>query len=96
MTADHLGFSIPKKGPGYWLGEGTGFGLGFAVQENTGVVRVPGYAGDFAWQGAGGTNFFVSPSEKLCAIFMTEVNDMGLTAYYTRLMKTLVMAAIID
>ena len=96
MTTDHLGFSIPKKGPGYWLGEGTGFGLGFAVRENTGVVKVPGYAGDYAWMGAGGTSFFISPHEKLCAIFMTEANDMGIMAYYARLMKTLVMAAIID
>jgi len=96
MTTDHLGISIPKKGPGYWLGEGTGFGLGFAVRENTGVVRVPGYEGDFAWQGAGGTSFFVSPHEKLCAVFMTEVNDMGIMAYYARLIQTLVMAAIID
>jgi len=96
MTTDHLGFSIPKKGPGYWLGEGTGFGLGFAVRENTGVVRVPGYAGDYAWMGAGGTSFFISPHEKLCTVFMTEANDMGIMAYYARLIKTLVMAAIID
>ena len=96
MTADHLGFSIPKKGPGYFLGEGTGFGLGFAVRENTGVVRVPGYAGDYAWMGAGGTSFFISPHEKLSAVFMTEANDMGIMAYYARLMKTLVMASIID
>jgi CubicO group peptidase (beta-lactamase class C family) len=96
MTSDHLGSSIPKKGPGYWLGEGTGFGLGFAVRENTGVVRVPGYVGDYAWMGAGGTSFLVSPSEKLCAIFMTQANDIGIAAYYSRLMKTLVMAAIVE
>jgi len=96
MTTDHLGLSIPKKGPGYWLGEGTGFGLGFAVRENTGVVRLPGYAGDYAWMGAGGTSFFISPHAKLCAVFMTEANDMGIMAYYARLMKTLVMASIID
>lgn len=96
MTTDHLGFSIPKKGPGYFLGEGTGFGLGFAVRESTGVATVPGYAGDYAWMGAGGTSFFISPDEKLCAVFMTEANDMGIMAYYARLMRTLVMASIIN
>ena len=96
MTTDHLGFSIPKKGPGYFPGEGHGFGLGFAVREHTGVVRIPGYAGDFGWMGAGGTSFFISPHNKLGAVFMTEANDMGIMAYYARLMRTLVSAAIID
>lgn len=96
MTTDHLGFSIPKKGPGYFPGEGAGFGLGFAVRESTGVAKVPGYAGDYAWMGAGGTSFFISPHEKLCAVFMTEANDMGIMAYYARLMKALVMASIIN
>ena len=96
MTSDHLGSSIPKKGPGYWLGEGTGFGLGFAVRESSGVVRVPGAIGDYSWTGAGGTSFFVSPREKLCAVFMTEANDMGIMAYYARLLKILVRQAIVD
>jgi hypothetical protein len=46
--------------------------------------------------GAGGTSFFISPDEKLCAVFMTEANDMGIMAYYARLMRTLVMASIIN
>jgi len=96
MTADHLGSSIPKKGPGYFLGEGTGFGLGFAVRESLGVPTVPGKVGDYAWQGAGGTSFFVSPSERLCAVFMTEVNNMRIMAYYARLLKIMVMQAIVD
>ena len=97
MTSDQLGNSIPKKGSGYGLGEGTGFGLGFAVREKTGVVGgVPGYVGDYAWMGAGGTSFFVSPNEKLCAIFMTAVNDMDIATSHSRLMKTLVMAAIVE
>ena len=96
MTADHLGTDIPKKGPGYFLGEGTGFGLGFAVRESLGVPQLPGKVGDYAWMGAGGTSFFISPSEKLCSVFMTEANNMGIMAYYARLMKTLVMQAIVD
>jgi len=96
MTADHLGSSIPKKGPGYFLGKGTGFGLGFAVRESLGEPPVPGKVGDYAWMGAGGTSFFVSPSEELCAVFMTEVNNMGIMAYYARLLKIMVMQAIVD
>ena len=96
MTADHLGSSIPKKGPGYFLGEGTGFGLGFAVRESLGLPAVPGKVGDYAWMGVGGTSFFVSPSEELCAVFMAEANDMGIMAYYARLFKTMVMQAIVD
>jgi CubicO group peptidase (beta-lactamase class C family) len=96
MTTDHLGSSIPKKGPGYFIGEGAGFGLGFAVRESNGVATVPGYVGDYTWMGAGGTNFFISPQEKLSAIFMTEANDMGLMAYYARLIRTLEMASIVD
>ena len=96
MTSDHLGNSISKKDLDYRYGEGIGFGLGFAVRENTGVVGVPGYVGDYTWIGGGGTSFFVSPSKKLCAIFMTQANDPDIAAYYSRLMKTLVMAAIVE
>ena len=57
---------------------------------------MPGSVGDYAWMGAGGTSFFVSPHEKLCAVFMTEENDMGIMAYYARQLKILVMQAIVD
>jgi CubicO group peptidase (beta-lactamase class C family) len=95
MTADHLG-SIPKKGPGYFPGTGSGFGLGFTVREFPGVARLPGSVGGYSWAGAGGSNFFVNPREELCAVFMTEANDMGMMAYYARLLRTLVMQAIVD
>lgn len=96
MTTDHLGSSIPKKGPAYFPGPGGGFGLGFAVREFPGVARVSGSVGDYSWTGAGGSNFFVNPREELCAVFMTEANDMALMAYYARLYKNLVMQAIVD
>lgn len=96
MTADHLGSTIPKKGPGYFLGDGNGFGLGFMVRELPGAARLPGSVGDYSWFGIGGSNFFVSPREELCAVFMTEANDMGMMAYYIRLFRILVMQAIVD
>jgi CubicO group peptidase (beta-lactamase class C family) len=95
MTTDHLG-SIPKKGPGYFPGPGSGFGLGFTVREFPGVARLSGSVGDYSWAGAGGSNFFVNPNEELCAVFMTEANDMALMAYYNRLFKNMVMQAIVD
>ena len=95
MTADHLG-SIPKKGPGYFIGDGNGFGLGFMVRELPGVARLPGSVGDYAWMGAGGTCFFVNPREELFAVFMTEANDFALMAYYSRLFRIMVMQAIVD
>jgi CubicO group peptidase (beta-lactamase class C family) len=96
ITTDHLGSSIPKQGPAYFPGPGAGFGLGFAVREFPGVSRIAGSVGDYSWIGAGGTNFFVNPREELCAVFMTQANDMALMAFYARLYKNLVMAAIVD
>jgi hypothetical protein len=57
---------------------------------------VPGKVGDYSWEGAGGSSFFVSPSEELFAVFMTEANDRGIMAYYARLLKIMVMQAIVD
>lgn len=95
MTSDHLG-SIPKKGPGYFPGPGSGFGLGFSVREVPGVALLPGSVGDLSWAGAGGTCFFINPSEELYAVYMVSVNDFGMMAYYVRLFRTLVMQAIVD
>jgi len=95
MTSDHLG-SIPKKGPGYFPGTGHGFGLGFSVREVPGVAPLPGSVGDLSWAGIGGTNFFINPSEDLCAVYMVSANDFGLMFYYFTLFRTLVMQAIVD
>ena len=95
MTSDHLG-SIPKIGPGYFPGPGSGFGLGFSVREVPGVAPIPGSVGDLSWAGAGGTCFFINPSEELCAVYMVSANDFGMMAHYVRLFRTLVMQAIVD
>jgi CubicO group peptidase (beta-lactamase class C family) len=95
MTSDHLG-SIPKKGPGYFPGPGSGFGLGFSVREVPGVAQLPGSVGDLSWSGIGGTSFVINPSEELCAVYMVSTNDFGMMVYYFRLFRTLVMQAIVD
>jgi hypothetical protein len=46
--------------------------------------------------GAGGTSFFVNPQEALFAIFMSEANDLTKAGYYARLLRSLVMQAIVD
>ena len=93
MTSNHLSSSITEKG---WLGEGTGFGLGFAVRELPGVVNLPGTVGDYYWAGAGGQFFIVNPHEDLCAVHMVNTNNFGIGLYLNRLFKVLVMQTIVD
>ena len=67
MTSDHLG-DRPRSP----LLRGYGFGLGFAVRPENGLVAFPGSKGDFFWGGAAGTGFFIDPAEELCAVLMIQ------------------------
>ncbi len=91
MTSDHLG-DIPVSGdlvtPGY------GFGLGFAVRLQSGIVPGAGSAGLYYWGGMAGTSFFVDPKEGLYAQFM--IQQPGRRDYYRALFRELVYAAIAD
>jgi CubicO group peptidase (beta-lactamase class C family) len=69
MTADHLG-NIPSDHE--LLPPGLGFGLGFAVRLQAGVVAVPGSAGTYHWGGIAGTTCFVDPAEDFIGIFMAQ------------------------
>jgi CubicO group peptidase (beta-lactamase class C family) len=93
MTANHLSSSIPKTG---WIGEGTGFGLGFAVRELPGVVSVPGTVGSYYWAGAGGQFFIVNPREDLCAVHLANTKNFGIGFYLNRLFSVLLMQTIVD
>jgi CubicO group peptidase (beta-lactamase class C family) len=64
MTSDHVGDGI-VPGPLYLPGPGYGFGLGFAVRRTAGVSPTAGTAGDYTWNGVGGTHFWVDPKEDL-------------------------------
>ena len=73
MLADHLGPGVenrlatiePQR-------DGYGFGLGVAVRRQTGVASTIGSAGDFFWNGAFGTSFWVDPKERLIAVVMMQ------------------------
>ncbi|MFI5399735.1 MAG: serine hydrolase domain-containing protein [SAR324 cluster bacterium] len=90
MTSDHLG---PLIGLGaYSPGAGYGYGLGFAVRVTPGMSVVPGSTGEFYWNGAGGTSFWVDPKEKLIAVYMMQSPVVRFRTRY--LIKDLVTQAI--
>jgi CubicO group peptidase (beta-lactamase class C family) len=70
MTADHIG---PGSGIArdqfYFPGGDSGYGLGFAVRM---VESPPLPAGEFRWDGVGGTFYFVDPRDDLFAIVMMQ------------------------
>ena len=100
MTADHLGARIQALSP-MTPGEvllstpGYTFGLGFAVRQAAGVAGVSGSAGEFMWGGYAGTYFWVDPKEQLVGVYMTQAPS-PIRAYYRKLFKQLVYAAITD
>ena len=100
MTTDHLGTRIQALSP-MTPGEillstpGYTFGLGFAVRQAAGVAGVAGSAGEFMWGGYAGTYFWIDPREQLVAVYMTQAPS-PIRAYYRKLFKQLVYAAIND
>jgi CubicO group peptidase (beta-lactamase class C family) len=98
MASDHLGAGIQAPlTPGEQLlgTPGYTFGLGFAVREGPGVAGVPGSTGEFMWGGYGGTYFWIDPKEELVAVYMSQAPS-PIRAYYRKLFKQLVYAAIVD
>ncbi|HEX7953099.1 MAG TPA: serine hydrolase domain-containing protein [Burkholderiales bacterium] len=98
MTSDHLGTRIaaPVTPGELLLGvPGYAFGLGFAVRQGPGVAGVPGSAGEFMWAGYAGTYFWIDPKEEIAAVMMTQAPS-PIRAYYRKLFKQLVYAAIAD
>ena len=98
MTSDHLGTRIEAPiTPGELLfgTPGYTFGLGFAVRQGPGVAGVPGSAGEFMWAGYAGTYFWVDPKEQIVGVYMSQAPS-PIRAYYRKLFKQLVYAAIVD
>jgi CubicO group peptidase (beta-lactamase class C family) len=91
MTSDHLG-AIP--GDPDMLPLGHGFGLGFAVRTSPGIAPFPGSAGDFYWNGAAGTTFWIDPLERLFAVLMIQAPMQR--HHYRLLFRDMVYAAITD
>ena len=73
---------------------GYGFGLGVAVRMEPGLAAVPGSVGEFTWNGAYGTGFFVDPREGLVVVFGTAAPG-DLRKYYREQVQDLVYGALV-
>lgn len=71
---------------------GYGFGLGVAVRMEKGLAAVPGSPGEYSWNGAYGTGFFVDPAEDLVVVFGTAAPG-NLRKYYREQVQNLVYGA---
>jgi CubicO group peptidase (beta-lactamase class C family) len=90
MTTDHLApnrIPITDDGPG----PGYGFGLTVAVRTRSDAL---GHAGEFRWEGAAGTAFWVDPVDDLVPILMIQAPAQG---YHERsAFRTLAYQALAD
>ncbi len=70
MTSDHVGPETRIARDQYdFPGRDSGFGLGFAVRT---TVNPPLPAGEYRWDGVGGTFFFIDPADDMLAIVMMQ------------------------
>lgn len=77
MTSDQIG---PETGiihdPFYFPGPGSGFGLGFAVRTSP-PPDTNWPLGEYRWDGAGGSFYFVDPVDDMLGIFMVMSPTQG-------------------
>jgi CubicO group peptidase (beta-lactamase class C family) len=93
MTSDHLGKDIKNNVAGTEAGRaGYGFGLGVAVRTEPGIAATNGSVGDYSWNGANGTIFWVDPKEQLVVVTMT-AGPGEIRKYYREQMAALVYGA---
>ncbi len=70
MRSDHIGAKTHvARGGFYFPSDDSGFGLGFAVRTVASTL-LP--TGEYRWDGAGGTFFFIDPSDDMFAIVMMQ------------------------
>lgn len=77
MASDQIG---PETGilhdPFYFPGPTSGFGLGFAVRTSP-PPRTSWPLGEYRWDGAGGSFYFVDPADDLFGLFMVQAPSQG-------------------
>ncbi len=78
MTKNHL----PGSAPYIFPKSGTGFGLNFAVVEDTSLQKTYTSKGEFFWGGLGSTLFWVDPKEDMVVILMTNFIPASFEAQY--------------
>jgi CubicO group peptidase (beta-lactamase class C family) len=70
MTTDHVGTDTRiTHDKLYYPGGDNGFGLGFAVRN---LAKPPLPAGEYRWDGVGGTFFFIDPNDDMFVICMMQ------------------------
>ena len=79
MTTNHLPAStrytphiITQAAAGPSPDVGQGWGLGFVVRTDQGKNPLPGSVGEYYWNGAAGTAFWVDPKEQMIVIMMVQ------------------------
>ena len=75
---------------------GYGFGLGFAVLQDPTRSQTLGTPGEFYWDGAASTMFFISPKDDLIAIFLTQVMGANQVQQFGRKLRVCVYQALLD
>jgi CubicO group peptidase (beta-lactamase class C family) len=92
MTSDQIG---PETGiihdPFYFPGPSSGFGLGFAVRTAP-PPNTTWPLGEYRWDGAGGSFYFVDPVDDMFAVFMVMAPTQGGRIQLT--LKTLMYEAL--
>ena len=74
---------------------GWGFGLGVSVITDVARTQLPGSDGEYGWNGAAGTTFWVDPEEELIAIQMTQLMNFARYALPSQF-RALVYPTLID
>ena len=96
MTSDHLGASIKNQVAQIEAHrDGYGFGLGVMVRTQDGIAATPGTKGDYSWNGANGTLFWVDPQERLAVVVGTAAPG-EIRKYYREQMGALVYGAMTE
>jgi len=79
MTSNHLPANIAYTAPFALHGAavpspsvGQGWGLGFVVRTEQGKNPLHGSVGEYYWNGASGTAFWVDPKEQLIVVMMVQ------------------------
>ena len=94
MTHNHLDASIANRVAQVEPHRaGYGFGLGVAVRMQPGLAAVPGNVGEYSWNGAYGTGFFVDPQADMVVVFGTAAPG-DLRKYYREQIQDLVYGAL--
>ena len=92
MLRDHLASIATDAGSN----DGQGFGLGFAILTDPAGAGSLGSEGEASWSGAASTLFWIDPTERLTAVFMTQVLPPDQTSTWRRDVRNLVYQALVD